>query len=58
MSGGHFDYKQSVMRDIADAIEGDIALALKPKPQKVHEDYWTIYIQRTQRSYTHYRNLL
>lgn len=56
MSGGHFDYKQSVMRDIADAIEGDIALALKPKPQKVHEDYWTIYIQRTQRSYTHYRN--
>ncbi len=31
------------MRDIADTIERDIARALKPKPEKIQEDYWTIY---------------
>ncbi len=42
MSGGHFDHKQFGLREIADTIERDIALALKPKPEMVHEDYWTI----------------
>ncbi|MBQ7773464.1 MAG: hypothetical protein IJ383_05315 [Bacteroidales bacterium] len=56
MSGGHFDYRQYGMRDIAEAIERDVALALKPKPEKVHEDYWTIFVQKTQHSYTHYCN--
>ncbi len=43
MSGGHFDYNQWRMTDIARTIERDIARALKPKPAKVHYDYWTIY---------------
>lgn len=43
MSGGHFDHQQWRIREIADSIERDIALALKPKSEMVHEDYWTIY---------------
>lgn len=43
MSGGHFDYKQYSMRDIADTIECDIVRALRPKPEMAHKDYWTIY---------------
>jgi hypothetical protein len=43
MSGGHFDYQQYTLRDIADTIERDIARAMTPKPPKKHEDYWTIY---------------
>ena len=35
MSGGYFDRNVYVI--------GDIARALRPKPEKVHEDYWTIY---------------
>lgn len=31
------------MHEIADTIERDIAKALKPKPEKIQEDYWTIY---------------
>ena len=51
MSGGHFDYQQSAMRNIADRIERDIALALQPKPEKVRERYWTIYEQTSLHSY-------
>ena len=40
MSGGHFDYQQWRIREIADTIERDIARALRPKPAMVHEDYW------------------
>ena len=43
MSGGHFDYQQYTLREIADTIERDIARAMAPKPPKKHEDYWTIY---------------
>lgn len=43
MSGGHFDYQQYTLREIADTIERDIARAMAPKPPKRHEDYWTIY---------------
>ncbi len=42
MSGGHFDYKQFWIREISDTIERDIARALRPRPAKVHEDYWVI----------------
>ena len=43
MSGGHFDsYQQYLLREIADTIEHDIARALKPKPDMIHEDYWVI----------------
>lgn len=42
MSGGHFDQKQFWIREITDTIERDIALALQPKPEMTHEDYWTI----------------
>ena len=42
MSGGHFDHKQFWIREIADTIERDIAMALQPKPKMVREDYWTI----------------
>ena len=44
MSGGHFDYHQFYIREIADTIERDIALALQSKPDKVHEDYWIIKV--------------
>lgn len=43
MSGGYFNRNTYAMREIADAIERDIARALQPKPEKVQEDYWTIY---------------
>lgn len=42
MSGGHFNYNQCLISEIADSIAIEIARALQPKPHKVHEDYWTI----------------
>lgn len=42
MSGGHFNYNQYLLREIAQKIEEDIARALKPMPEKVHDNYWTI----------------
>lgn len=42
MNGGHFDYHQFFIREIADKIEEDITRALQPKPEMVHEDYWMI----------------
>ncbi len=59
MSGGHFDYQQYRMRDIADTIEYDIARALQPKPAMVHEDYWIIDVMfdslHSSQSLSHYR---
>ena len=43
MSGGYFDRSTYAMCEIADTIERDIARALQPKPEKVYENYWTIY---------------
>ena len=40
MSGGYFDRSTYAMREIADTIERDIARALKPKPEKIQEDFW------------------
>ncbi len=42
MSGGYFHYNQTLIREIAMKIEEDIAKALKPKPEKIYEGYWTI----------------
>ncbi len=56
MSGGHFDYRQWGMKEIAETIERDIARALKPKPEMVHEDYWTIYEMRSPGSFHSYCN--
>lgn len=46
------------MREIADTIERDIARALKPKPEKIHEDYWTIYEKDCFGSYHSYRGYM
>lgn len=35
MSGGHFDYQQYHIEDIADSIEREIEKATKPKPPKI-----------------------
>lgn len=43
MSGGYFDREIYAIGGIADTIERDIARALQPKPEKMQEDYWTIY---------------
>lgn len=57
MSGGHFDHKVWHIREMADTIQSNIALALKPKPEKVHEDYWTIYEMDSFSSYHLYPRL-
>lgn len=54
MSGGHFDYHQHQIQEIADTIAIEIARALKPKPQKVHEDYWVIHEHDCPTSYHWY----
>ena len=41
MSGGYFDRSTYAMREIANTIERDIARALKPKPEKIHE-FWEL----------------
>lgn len=51
MSGGHFDYQQWRIHEIADTIERDIARALRPKPAMVHEDYWVIDEMESPHSY-------
>lgn len=54
MSGGYFDRNTYVMCEIADTIERDIARALQPKPEKVYENYWTIYEKDSFGSYHSY----
>lgn len=54
MSGGHFDYQQYRLSEIAKTIEEDIARALKPKPAMVHEDYWVIEKWETPHSFYQY----
>ena len=43
------------MCEIADTIERDIARALQPKPEKVYENYWTIYEKDSFGSYHSYK---
>lgn len=56
MSGGHFNYNQCLISDIADTIAIEIARALSPKPQKIHEDYWVIHEHDCPTSYHWYRS--
>lgn len=58
MSGGYFDRSTYAMREIADTIERDIARALQPKPEKVYENYWTIYEKDSFGSYHSYKNYM
>lgn len=58
MSGGYFDRSTYAMREIAGTIERDIARALKPKPEKIQEDYWTIYEKDCFGSYHSYRTYM
>lgn len=51
MSGGHFNYSQWLFDEIAQTIAADIARALKPKPAKIHENYWTIEVMECPGSY-------
>ena len=52
MSGGHFDYKQYSMREIADQIEGAIY-----KRNKKQEDYYLFSDKTVQESQTAIRKL-
>ena len=58
MSGGYFDRSTYAMREIADTIERDIARALRPKPEKVYENYWTIYEKDSFGSYHSYKDYM
>lgn len=58
MSGGYFDRSTYAMREIADTIERDIARALQPKPEKVYENYWTIYEKDSFGSYHSYKDYM
>ena len=58
MSGGYFDRSTYAMREIADTIERDIARALRPKPEKVYENYWTIYEKDSFGSYHSYKDYI
>lgn len=46
------------MREIADTIQHDIAGVLQPKPEKVQEDYWTIYEKDCFGSYHCYKDYM
>ena len=54
MSGGYFDRSLYAMCEIAYTIERDIARALQLKPDKVYENYWTIYEKDSFGSYHSY----
>lgn len=58
MSGGYFDRSTYAMREIADTIERDIARALESKPEKIQEDYWTIYEKDSFGSYHNYKDFM
>ena len=54
MSGGYFNRHMIAFGEIANSIERDIATALRPKPEKICEDYWTIYEKDSFVSYHSY----
>lgn len=58
MSGGYFDRNVYAIGEIADSIERDIARALRPKPEKIHKDYWTIYEKDSFGSYHSYKDYI
>ena len=58
MSGGYFNRHMIAFGEIANSIERDIARALRPKPEKICEDYWTIYEKDSLRSYHSYKDYM
>lgn len=58
MSGEYFDRNVYAISEIAASIERDIARALRPKPEKIHKDYWTIYEKDCLGSYHSYMGYL
>lgn len=58
MSGGYFDRNIYAIGEIAASIERDIVRALRPKPEKIHKDYWTIYEKDSFSSYHSYMGYL
>ena len=58
MSGGYFDRNIYAIGEIVASIERDIARALRPKPEKIHKDYWTIYVKDSFGSYHSYMGFL
>lgn len=55
MSGGYFNRHMIVFGEIANSIERDITRVLRPKPEKICEDYWTIYEKDSLNSYHSYK---
>ena len=58
MSGGYFNRHMIAFGEIANSIERDIARALRPKPEKISEDYWTIYEKDSLSSYHSYKDYM
>lgn len=58
MSGGYFNWHMIAFGEIANSIECDIARALRPKPEKICEDYWTIYEKDSLSSYHSYKDYM
>ena len=58
MSGGYFNRHMIAFGEIANSIECDIARALRPKPEKICEDYWTIYEKDSLSSYHSYKDYM
>lgn len=58
MSGGYFDRSTYAMREIVDTMKRDIARALQSKPEKVYENYWTIYEKDSFGSYHSYKDYM
>lgn len=58
MSGGYFNRHMIAFGEIASSIECDIARALRPKPEKICEDYWTIYEKDSLSSYHSYKDYM
>ena len=58
MSGGYFDRNIYAIGEIVASIERDIARALRPKPEKIHKDYWTIYEKDSFGSYHSYKTYM
>ena len=58
MSGGYFERSTYAMREIVDTMKRDIARALQSKPEKVYENYWTIYEKDSFGSYHSYKDYM
>lgn len=57
MSGGHFDYAQYRIEDIADSIEREIEKATAPRPPKVYETFISVIREEKLKGCTSYTYL-